>query len=244
MSSDPSERDLLAAEVALRLLDGRELDEARALAARDPAFAREIADWDERFAPLFDGIAPVEPGAEVWQRIATAIERRKGDGDEVVALRRRVRVWSGTAMAAMAIAAALAITVLPGIIRPERAPTPAPAPAAISAPTLLAKVVAEDRTTAYVATYEPERQEMLVTPALANIPQGRSHELWVIGASGVPVSLGVIDEQKPTRIKLAAAALRDMRPDATIAVTVEPAGGSPTGQPTTTPIAAGALATI
>ncbi|MEA1070977.1 anti-sigma factor domain-containing protein [Sphingomonas sp. LY160] len=247
MSADDPERDLLAAELALRLLDGRELEEARALAELDPEFAREVAAWDERFAPLFDQIQSVEPDASVWSRIQAAIGGDRVDGMEgptVVALKRRVKLWSNVALAASAVAAALAVVVVPGLIRPEpTAPIEQPAPQP-TAPTMLAKVISEDRATAYVVTVASDHRSMMVMPAVAAAPEGRVHELWLIGGDGVPHSLGLIDTATPTRIAVAAPLSNAMRAQDTIAVTVEPPGGGPGGKPSGAPIAAGPLANI
>ncbi|MGI8931097.1 MAG: anti-sigma factor [Sphingomicrobium sp.] len=243
MSERDDDRDLLAAEHALRLLDGRDLDEARALAQRDSSFAAMAAAWDERFAPLFNAIEPVEVDASVWSRIAAAIGRRKGEGAEVIALRRRATGWRNFAGLVTAIAAALALVVLPDVIRPDRSPSVAPV-APSSQPTLMAKVVSEDRATAFVVAYLPDKRELLVTPAIAGLPQGKDHELWLIGASGVPVSMGVVDDAAPTRLIVPPTHLAEIKVAVTMAVTVEPDGGSPTGQPTSAPVAAGPLVEI
>ena len=47
---------LLAAEYALGLLEGEDLLAARARESADPAFARDVAEWQERLAPLADDI--------------------------------------------------------------------------------------------------------------------------------------------------------------------------------------------
>lgn len=243
MSERDDDRDLLAAEYALRLLDGRDLDEARALAERDTSFAAMVAAWDERFAPLFDAIEPVNADAAVWERIAAAIGRGNGEGAEIIQLRRRAAGWRNFAGLVTAIAAALALVVVPDVIRPDRSPSVAPvAPA--SQPTLIARIVSEDRATAFVVAYQPDKRELVVTPAIAGLPQGKDHELWLIGASGVPVSMGVVDDAAPTRLIVPAAQLAEIKVAATMAVTVEPDGGSPTGQPTSAPVAAGPLIEI
>ena len=241
--SEHDDRDLLAAEYALRLLDGRDFDEARALSERDADFAAEVAAWDARFAPMFDAIDPAEPDASVWTRIAAAIGRGTGEGAEIITLRRRATGWRNVAGLVTAIAAALALVVVPGVIRPDR-PVPTAPVAPASQPTLMAKVVSEDRATAFVVAYRPDTRELLVTPAIASLPQGKDHELWVIGASGVPVSLGVVDDATPTRLVVPAAKLADLKASATMALTVEPDGGSPTGQPTSAPVAAAPLVAI
>ncbi|MDS9466157.1 hypothetical protein RGQ15_01005 [Paracoccus sp. MBLB3053] len=66
----PEELDeLLAAELALGLLDG---DEAQLLMARlagDEDFARRVQEWQGRFAGIADGLVPVMPPARARQRI-------------------------------------------------------------------------------------------------------------------------------------------------------------------------------
>lgn len=239
--SEHDDRDLLAAEYALRLLDGRDVDEARALSERDTGFAAQMAAWDERFAPLFDAIEPVDVDASVWTRIAAAIGRGSGDGAEIIALRRRATGWRNVAGLVTAIAAALALVVVPNVIRPD---PPVPVVVPTSGPTMMAKIVSEDRATAFVVAYRPDQRELWVTPAIAGLPQGKDHELWVIGASGVPVSLGVVDDDAPTRLVVPAVKLAEMKASATMALTVEQDGGSPTGQPTSAPVAAGPLVEI
>ena len=240
MTERDDDRDLLAAEYALRLLDGRDVDEARALSERDAGFAAAVAAWDERFAPMFDAIEPVDVDAAVWSRIAAAIGRGTGDGAEIIALRRRATGWRNFAGLVTAIAAALALVVVPNVIRPD---LPAPVNP-VSAPTMMAKMVSEDRATAFVVAYQPDTRELLVTPAIASLPAGKDHELWVIGASGVPVSLGVVADTAPTRLVVTEAKLAEMQVSATMALTVEQDGGSPTGQPTSAPVAAGPLVEI
>ena len=245
--SEHDDHDLLAAEYALRLLDGRDFDEARALSERDAGFAAAVAAWDERFAPMFNTIDPAEPDASVWTRIAAAIGHAAGAGEgagaEIITLRRRATAWRNVAGLVTAIAAALALVVVPTVIRPDR-PKPAAPVAPASQPTLMAKIVSGDRATAFVVAYQSDTHELLVTPAIAGLADGQDHELWVIGASGIPVSLGVVDDTAPTRLVVPAAKLADLKASATMALTVEQDGGSPTGQPTSAPVAAGPLIKI
>ena len=59
--------------------------------------------------------------------------------------------------------------------------------------------------------------------------QGRSPELWWLGDEG-PVSLGVIPVQGERQVRIPAR-IADFQ-GRSLAVSLEPAGGSPTGQPT------------
>ncbi|HYF58675.1 MAG TPA: anti-sigma factor, partial [Burkholderiaceae bacterium] len=69
----------------------------------------------------------------------------------------------------------------------------------------------------------------------------QSYELWLIPAEGgAPVSVAVLGDLA-ARIELPAAIRERLRPGAKLAVSVEPAGGSPTGGPTGPVILAGAI---
>ena len=65
-----------------------------------------------------------------------------------------------------------------------------------------------------------------VRPVGAEAPAGRNLELWYVGAEG-PKPIGLVGVAS-NRVTLPAGA----SPDGVIAVSVEPPGGSPTGQPT------------
>jgi len=73
---------------------------------------------------------------------------------------------------------------------------------------------------------------------------GHDHQLWIIPAGGSPVSLGIVRAGAPVRIQVPAAVAPHFRARSAVALSVEPAGGSPTGQPTGPVVAAGELVII
>ena len=73
---------------------------------------------------------------------------------------------------------------------------------------------------------------------------GNDHELWVIPAGGKPLSLGLLRSGAPQRLVLPMRLAPYFRDRSTLAVSVEPVGGSKTGQPTGPVIAAGELSSI
>ena len=86
------------------------------------------------------------------------------------------------------------------------------------------------------------RARMVVVPATpVAFAQGRAPELWLIPAGGKPISVGMIARDKPTTLALDPALLARLGPTAALAVSVEPLGGSPTGQPTGAVVAKGAI---
>ena len=61
---------------------------------------------------------------------------------------------------------------------------------------------------------------------------GRDYELWVLPKGGKPVSLGVLPSKGLFQRALSPAQEQALASSTQVAVSIEPAGGSPTGQPT------------
>ena len=76
---------------------------------------------------------------------------------------------------------------------------------------------------------------VLVTDGLPSIPTGQTFELWFVRDDGTAVSAGTFDASGASTT---AALDGSMHAGDVIAVSVEPAGGSTTGTPTTDPIVA------
>ena len=74
---------------------------------------------------------------------------------------------------------------------------------------------------------------LAVHPVQELAPTPQAHELWLLPSDGAaPISLGVLDPQGDTRRPLPADVAARLTPGAGLAVSLEPAGGSPTGAPT------------
>jgi anti-sigma-K factor RskA len=237
----PEERDQLAAEYALGLLEGEELARARALAAADPDFSADVARWSGRLAPLLDEVEPVAPPPHVLgaieQRIAAPQTERQAQPSNVVQLRRRLNVWRGFAVGASALAASLALVL---VTRPE--PVVQTPPAREAPAPMVAMMEAEDTDARLVATWDPADRSLVVAAAAGvQAVSTHSHELWVIPADGTPRSMGVMPAGRAMHVRVAGPMAGRLAEGSTLALSVEPAGGSPTGQPTGPVIAAGKL---
>ena len=229
-----TERELLAAEMALGVLEGQELLDAQILLQSDPAFAAEVAAWEVRLAPLLDEIGSVRPDAAMWERIRKAIGAEPAN---VVDLRRKLRVWQ-----IGGIAAAAAASVALFVIATHREPAPAPVPPiAASEPILVASLASETEPASMAVTYLPRTRSLIVTPGRLRPREQRATELWVIPAGQAPISLGLVRTDGIERKTVPTELASKLVGGATIAVSDEPIGGSPTGQPTGDVLAAGAL---
>ena len=225
----------LAAEYALGVLTGDDLRRARDLARTDVRFRDEVARWSGRLAPLLDEIEPSAPPASAWLAIESRIGRTPTRAN-VVQLRRRVVQWRALATAMTALAACLGIFI---IVRP-------PASVLVQRPAeaqpLLAMLGNDQRETKVVASWDPAARRLVlaVTGAMPSDPS-HAHELWVIPPGGRPRSLGTMGASKQMHMQLADELAKLLQQGATIAISVEPAGGSPTGAPTGPVVASGSL---
>lgn len=233
------ERDLLAAEYALRLLDGEAETEARRLVAADPAFAEAVAAWEERLAPLVAEVGEVEPPRELIDRIRRAVAEAPQGGAAILPFRRKLGLWQGYAAAVTAVAASLALFLAYDL---SRAPSPVVVP---DRPAVMVATLASGETEASLAVaYDAAEASLLVTPGRLVALPGRDYQLWIIPEGRSPISLGVIPAAAPHRLRVPAEASPHFGARSTLAVSVEPAGGSPTGQPTGPVVATGNLLTV
>jgi anti-sigma-K factor RskA len=230
------ERDQLAAELALGVLEGDELVRAQALFSQDAEFRSAVAEWLGRLSPLLDEVEPVQPPDSVW----LALERQLGvppaANDNLQRLRRRLSLWRGVAAGASALAASMAFILV------TRPPQVAP-PVTVTAPApMIAMLGDEQKGALLVASWNPGQNSLRMSAA-AEIPAdpAHSHELWVIPADGTPRSLGTMPTIAKMQMPIAANMVQELREGATLAVSVEPLGGSPTGLPTGPVVASGKL---
>jgi len=83
-----------AANYVLGVLSRKERAAVEAQMASDPAMARYVKEWADRFAPLFDGAKEIEPPEEVFSKIESAIDRRIASGaDTSVTIREDEGDW-------------------------------------------------------------------------------------------------------------------------------------------------------
>lgn len=94
---------------------------------------------------------------------------------------------------------------------------------------------------ALVATIDPRRSTVLAVPANLAVTGNRVPELWLIVPGKDPRSLGLVDAQKPVALVVPARLLADATSEAALGISLEPPGGSPTGQPSGGLIAVGPI---
>ena len=226
MSEDKRPESVLAAEYALGLLEGEELPAARAREASDSAFSAEVAQWQDRLAPLADDIDSRMPRAEVWAKLEAAMGEDAATA-EVVALRRNVRRWQWVAGLSAAAAVALAIFALPMQQTPDGpSGTVANGPALTQQP-LAANMPIEGTPLRLDLTYLPDAHSLLVTAVGLSADGIHDHEIWLVPDEGDLISLGVVTPGEVTAHEVPLEVAPRIRGGSQLLLTREPLGGKP-----------------
>ncbi|CDX48735.1 Anti-sigma K factor RskA [Mesorhizobium plurifarium] len=221
--------DLLAAEYVLGVLPADERQIASRRIDTETAFARLVDAWEVRFAPMAAAYAAVEPPASVKAAIDRRLFASSASGAPSGSLWTSLAFWRG--LAAAAIAALAVYVALPYVNPPVRPPETR----------LVASLAADNSNVKYLAVYDAARHEVGLSLVSGERGAGKDFELWMIEGKNAPVSMGVIPAGQTARMPVAPAVQQKLAQGAVLAVSLEPSGGSPTGQPTGPVVAAGDL---
>jgi anti-sigma-K factor RskA len=212
MSLDSDDLNDLAAEYVLGTLAGDERVAFEARLQRDPAAMRAVAAWSQHLQPLADAVTPAIPPSDLWQRI----QRELG-----LSTRTKLRAPMWIAAAAAAAIVAVAFLFAGPILKPE-----------VEAVAELASPQGGD--IAFVVSVLDDETKLLVRAAQVSPVPNQSYELWAVPPGGAaPISLGVIAATGETERDVAENLRPLLHEGGTLAVSLEPEGGSPTGTPTT-----------
>lgn len=223
--------DTLAGEFVLGVLTAEEMRAVRVRSRADAALADAITAWEIRLAPLAAIVPPRSPPPALWTRLEQAVAALPMEADAAPIARggrtapaRRVWPWqlaTGVAVALAAGFAALAFLPPPATEQRIAALGPVGAPPA-----------------AFLAAARADGVVALSALAPTDVPPGRDLELWILPPGAQKVApLGVLPAtgRKVSLPGLPATGTQ-------LLVSLEPRGGSPTGQPTGAVLYSGTLA--
>jgi anti-sigma-K factor RskA len=208
--------EALAAEYALGTLSLRARRRLASAARRDARIGEAIERWELRLASLGAGVPPLTPAPRVWDGIARRLGLA-GARSAPLPWWSRWQVWRGLAVAATVAALALGVALVSERMEP-------------AAPSVVVVLAGPDARPAIIATAaRGERELALKAVAPVNVAPDRALELWALPEGAAPRSLGLVPSSGSGRVRLPAAALERIP---ALAISLEPAGGSPTGAPT------------
>ena len=214
--------DALAAQYVAGTLRGAARRRFETLLPGHPALRAAVADWQARLMPLTAVIEEQTPPDHAWARIA---QRLWPEPVAVTALSwwRGLAFWR--AASGLATVAALSLALL--LAQPDVSQPPV---------MVVLQPTGKDPTVSgsVVASFSADGRAAVTRPVLpVAVQTDRTLELWWAPAEGKPKSLGLIRGDGVTVLRPGAlpGGLKGSGIDH-MAVSVEPAGGSPTGQPT------------
>lgn len=210
--NDPELRQRLASEYVLGTLHGHARARFERLLLSDARLRDEVAAWQTRLLPLADALPPVAPPPRVWR----GIQSRIGLQQEVS--RRSLAFWRNLGLVSTAAAAALALYIA---VTPPRTPEM----------TYVALITDTHAKPAWIVS---ARNAQLTIKSLAphTLAANQSLQLWLLPAGGKPVSLGLVPLAVSKTAVLPTQVGAQFAHAQAMAISLEPAGGSPTGQPT------------
>lgn len=218
-ASDQDDRIARAGEYALRVLSPAEEADARAEAARDPAFGAEVDRWNTRLSQMADEIAPVQPSDGLWPRIVAATGGAANDN--AVVFWRRWAIGSTGLLAASLAAVAIMIAT------PAPAPDPATTPVA-GAITRVATLKLDNGVTALTLAYDSVTGELYLAPTREMEGDTRIPHLWLILPDEGGVQLvGAIDGHETSRHNLQGVIVGQATQAIAVAVSMEEPGHTP-----------------
>jgi anti-sigma-K factor RskA len=206
---NPELQDRLAAEYVLGTLHGRARARFERLLRKETSLQETVHSWEVRLNPLAGQLPQEQPPRRVWR----AIERRIRPMPHS-RFWQSLALWRGLALAGSLAALAFGLYVA---LQPPR----------IAEPSAIAVFNRTDGQPMWVVAALPAKNQLEVHSVNPpTVQPNQDLELWLIPPGGKPQSLGLLPREGSRRLPLPNLS------GGTLAVSLEPAGGSPTGQPT------------
>ncbi len=239
---NPSLLDRLAAEYVLGTLRGAARRRFAGLLGASLGARRTVRFWETRLAAMaLQQVQPAQPPSAVWleiQRRLHFVQESPPVGSVISPT--KPPEGSGSPMLWQALAAGFAAAAVglgawllthPSTVTVTTVETQIPTPVQPAYVAVVADATAQPvwLLSAYPDAGTMQARAVNVTPPANN----QSYELWMLPNGGAaPVSLGLLPLAGEAQLPLDAARNAILANTGTLAVSVEPAGGSPTGAPT------------
>lgn len=221
--------DALCGEYLLGTLRGPARRRFERALREEPLVGSRLAYWQSTLAPRYGAMMEVKPSAQVWKRLQSDLKLDRYRPP----LLSRLGFWRGVAAASTA-----ALVLLAGsqLLRDGVEPVPLTTIASLESGKGAAPVLAALSGDGRTLGLSSER-------TLVAGPQ-QSYELWLLPAEGgAPISVAVLGSLT-ARVPVPQALQGRIVDGSKLAISVEPAGGSPTGAPTGPVILVGAVGTV
>ncbi|MBX4932748.1 anti-sigma factor [Rhizobium bangladeshense] len=225
-----SRDEVLAGEYVLGVLSLQDRRVVEERMRHDRTFAAIVSRWETNLSAFNDEYDGVAPSRETFKQIES---RLFGDAGKPASfsqgLWNSAVFWRSLAFACIVVAVS-AVIFASGVVPQPQGPTP-----------LVADLSGQNNAIDLRASYEIQSGRLKIVPVAAGKPEEKSLELWLVQGGGTPKSLGVFQPGESGELVIPAEMRSNITDGATLAVSLEPFGGSPTGQATGPVVASGAV---
>lgn len=222
MKKTPERIEMLAAEYVLGSLQGPARRRFERWIMESAKVREEVWFWEQKLGLLSSEMPEVTPPSSVWNSIEGRLwpSTRVADKSQPAANDRWFwRGWSVVATAAVLVMAFV-------LIQPSPPTTPQTQ--------LSGAIVQADTSDPLWLVSETGQGNLLKLRSVAAgaAAAGKDYELWIVPESGQPLSLGVVPVGGLHEVALTEKTRQALSESRTLAISLEPLGGSTTGQPT------------
>ncbi|MBL3558465.1 MULTISPECIES: anti-sigma factor domain-containing protein [Marinobacter] len=223
MKKTPERIEALAAEYVLGSLRGHARRRFERWMMESVRVRQEVWFWEEKLGHLGSRIEEEIPPASVWSGIERRLWPQNRGTEPATAANDGAGRWLWPGWSLVATAATLVLAV---ILLQQPAPR--------DDQRLSGAIVQAEMTDPLWLVSESalERQLKLRPVAATAAEQGKDYELWIVPENGQPVSLGVMPVGETYQVTLDDKTRALLSSSRTLAISLEPVGGSPTGAPT------------
>lgn len=224
-----SRDEVLAGEYVLGVLSLEDRQKVETRMRSDRPFAAIVSRWEQNLSSFNDEYDVILPPASVFPKVEKRIfgDRKRRPGGVWNSL----AVWRGLTFASLVLAAGAIFYDASGSLKGRSGAKQLVADLAVPA--------SVNGALNLVASYDTVSGRLKITPVAAAQTEKKSLELWLIKGSNPAQALGVLPQTGEGEIAIPADMRKEFGEGATIAISVEPFGGSPSGAPTGPVIAAG-----
>ncbi|QFY62502.1 anti-sigma factor [Rhizobium grahamii] len=223
-----SRDEVLAGEYVLGVLSFKDRRVVEERMRHDRQFAAIVSRWEANLSTFNDDYDVVNPNPETFKEIeARLFGVSEKPATASGGLWNSVVFWRSLTAASVVVAAASLVLAFAAVY-----PTKSSAP-------LVAELTAPGSQMDLLASYEADSGRLRIVPVAAGKPEQKSLELWLVPAEGTPKSLGVFEPGQAGELVIPADMRANIVAGTTLAVSLEPFGGSPSGVATGPVIASG-----
>ncbi len=242
--TNPDLQSRLAAEYVLGTMKGGARRRFEEYMLDNRALREEVAKWEAHMTPLTEHVTPIAPPDRVWKKIAArtvdkipvaqtqastgVFGQQPSKSSTNTGFFGSLSFWRALGLGATSLATALLVTVFSGNM--------------MTPPEPMMTAVLEDQGVARMIIEQPQSGMLMVKMVKPwKAAPDKSLQLWVMPENGPPRAIGIINQDGST--KIAMNEMDSMLTDGlAFAITKEPMGGSPTGQPTGMTLCKGVIA--